>query len=112
MAGTVDLVQRSFTGMVLHDDAIWFDPLLPEEISRLEMRLHYRQHSGVIVDVTSHRLTVSSPPATDAAAPIKIGIRDSVVTVANGSTRQFDLYSPVRPSEGWSARLGDMCQTN
>jgi len=91
MAGTVDLVQRSFTGMALWDDAIWFDPMLPDEIDRLEMRLHYRHHSGLHVEVTQDRLTISSPPTVDGASPIKVGVRGEIVVLESGTTRHFDL---------------------
>jgi trehalose/maltose hydrolase-like predicted phosphorylase len=91
MAGTVDLVQRSFTGMVLLDDEILFDPLLPDEIDRLEMRLHYRQHAGLRVEVTRDRLTVSSPMAIDGVPPVRIGVRGDVVLLESGTTRTFHL---------------------
>lgn len=91
MAGTVDLVQRSFTGMVLLDDEIQFEPLLPDEIDRLEMRLHYRQHAGLRVEVTRDQLTISSPMAIDGVPPVRIGVRDEVVMLESGTTRTFDL---------------------
>ena len=91
MAGTVDLVQRSFTGMVLLDDAIWFDPLLPDEIDRLEMRLHYRQHAGLRVEVTHDQLTITSPLPVDGAPPVRVGVRDEAVMLEGGMTRTFDL---------------------
>ncbi len=91
MAGTVDLVQRSFTGMVLRDDVLSFDPLLPDEIDRLEMRVHYRQHAGLRVEVTRDRLTISSPAAIAGAPPINVGVRGEIVALESGTTRHFAL---------------------
>jgi trehalose/maltose hydrolase-like predicted phosphorylase len=91
MAGTVDLVQRAFTGMVLLDDAIAFDPLLPDEVDRLEMRLQYRQHAGLLVVVTRDQLKISSPMAINGAPPVRIGVRGEFVMLEAGTTRTFDL---------------------
>ncbi len=93
MAGTVDLAQRSFTGMVLRDDVIWFDPLLPDEISRLEMRLRHRAHLGVRVELTRDRLTISAPSTPDGAPLLKVGVRGEIVALDGGTTRHFDLAS-------------------
>ncbi len=91
MAGTVDLVQRSFTGMVLTDDVIWFDPLLPREIQRLEMNVQYRQHIGMTIELTHDQLVIRSPVTTNGAAPVRVGFRGEVVTIENGTSREFDL---------------------
>jgi trehalose/maltose hydrolase-like predicted phosphorylase len=76
---------------VLRDDVLSFDPLLPDEIDRLEMRLHYRQHAGLQVEVTRDRLTISSPAAVDALPPIKVAVRGEIVTLERGTTRHFPL---------------------
>jgi alpha,alpha-trehalase len=91
MAGTVDLVQRLFTGMVILDDVLSFDPMLPDKIDRLEMRVHYRQHAGLRVEVTHDLLTITSPPAGEAAPPIKVSVRGEIVTLESGATRHFAL---------------------
>ena len=38
MAGTVDLVQRAFTGLETRDEVLWLDPSLPEELTRLRFK--------------------------------------------------------------------------
>ncbi len=91
MAGTVDLAQRSFTGMVLGEDAILFDPQLPDEVERLEMRMHYRQHAGLLVEVTHDHLTISVPPAVDGAPPVHVGVRGDLAVLESGTTRTFEL---------------------
>src|SRR5690606_10008803 len=44
MAGTVDIIQRCYTGMEVRDAALWFNPLLPQEIKELSFRIRYRSH--------------------------------------------------------------------
>jgi trehalose/maltose hydrolase-like predicted phosphorylase len=42
MAGTVDLVQRCYSGIEMRDDVLWFDPRLPEELKQLEFTVRHR----------------------------------------------------------------------
>src|SRR5690606_32161098 len=44
MAGTVDLVQRAYTGLEIRDDVLWLNPVLPEEMPCLNLQLRYRGH--------------------------------------------------------------------
>ena len=43
MAGTVDLVQRVATGIEVTRDVLRFNPQLPPELERLDMRIRYRE---------------------------------------------------------------------
>jgi trehalose/maltose hydrolase-like predicted phosphorylase len=84
MAGTVDLVQRGFTGMETREEVLWLDPRLPEELTRLRFKLRYRRHWGLEIDLTRDRIRVSSPPAD--VYPIRVGIRGEVVELEAGAT--------------------------
>ena len=42
MAGTVDIVQRCYTGIVMKDDILWLDPMLPKALIRLSFSVRYR----------------------------------------------------------------------
>jgi trehalose/maltose hydrolase-like predicted phosphorylase len=44
MAGTVDLLQRGYSGLEPRGDVLWFNPALPEELQVLEFEVHYRGH--------------------------------------------------------------------
>src|SRR5690606_12008519 len=44
MAGTVDLVQRAYTGLEIRDDVLWLNPVLPDQMPCLNMQLRYRGH--------------------------------------------------------------------
>lgn len=59
MVGTVDLLQRGFTGLETRDDILRFDPFLPEEISQLRFRIRYRNHYGLEVSLRKGQLMVS-----------------------------------------------------
>jgi magnesium-transporting ATPase (P-type) len=59
MAGTVDLVQRCYLGIEPRQGVLWLNPRLPNELTRLRLRIRYRQaslcldatHEGVILAV-------------------------------------------------------------
>ena len=93
MAGTVDLVQRCFSGMEARGDVLWFDPALPPELPALDYGVHYRGHR-VEVSITAARLRLAVRPGAD--PPIRMGLRDRVVEVAPGGTVELDL--PGRPA--------------
>jgi alpha,alpha-trehalase len=88
MAGTVDLVQRCYTGIETRQDRLQFNPYLPNELKKVQFDIMYRQH-WVNVSITSNQLTVSTRPC--AAAPITIGFREKTAELKPGDTLKFDL---------------------
>jgi trehalose/maltose hydrolase-like predicted phosphorylase len=88
MAGTVDLVQRVSTGIEVTGDVLRFNPQLPEDIKRLDMRVRYRGHA-LDVRLTRQSLTIRGRDV--GPFPIRLGFRDEVHEFAGGSTRVFQL---------------------
>lgn len=64
MAGTVNLIERCYTGFEASGDVARFDPELPAEVRSLSLRLRYRR-CWLDVTVTPDRLRI----ATDEDAP-------------------------------------------
>ncbi|MEO5693477.1 MAG: beta-phosphoglucomutase family hydrolase [Usitatibacter sp.] len=69
MAGTVDLVQRVWTGIETKGDVLRLNPELPQDIERLDMRIRYHGQS-IDLRLTHDALTVSVHDG--AAAPISL----------------------------------------
>ncbi|HSK09072.1 MAG TPA: glycosyl hydrolase family 65 protein, partial [Vicinamibacterales bacterium] len=88
MAGTVDLVSRVSTGIEVTGDVLRFNPELPREIGRLDMRIRYRGHS---LDLQLTRDTLTIRGRDGGRVPIRIGFRNDVYEFAAGSTRVFPL---------------------
>jgi len=88
MAGTVDQIQRCYTGGELSADVMWLNPHLPEGLREVQFDVMYRQH-WVNIQVTPDLLKVSSSPS--AAAPIKVGFEDRVNTLKPGQSLEFEL---------------------
>ncbi len=88
MAGTVDLIQRVHTGLEMRDDVLWFNPLLPYELSDVELQLRYRGH-WLWVRLTNEKLMVSFYRGY--SNPVKIGFRNQVYEMVQGEMREFFL---------------------
>jgi alpha,alpha-trehalase len=72
MAGTVDLIQRGYTGLETRGGTLYFNPCLPKGLKALNLRLFYRGHS-LDVSVTQDTFQIGSRPGR--AAPIQVSIK-------------------------------------
>lgn len=88
MAGTVDLLQRGYTGIVTRGDVLWLNPCLPENLYCLSMCIRYRGHS-LDLDMRQEQLQVHARASN--ATPIKLGIKDGVFELKAGESRKFTL---------------------
>ena len=88
MAGTVDLLERGYTGMELRHDALHFNPALPSHLAALKMQIRYRGHS-LAIEVRKGELVVSSMK-TD-KGPINIGCGDALRELKPGEIAKFAL---------------------
>jgi alpha,alpha-trehalase len=89
MAGAVDLVQRAFTGLETRDEVLWLDPRIPEELSRLDLRLRYRRHWGLGIEITRDRVRVRARPAD--TYPIRVGIWGEIFELPAGAVIERTL---------------------
>ncbi|MEE8396586.1 MAG: glycosyl hydrolase family 65 protein, partial [bacterium] len=86
MAGTVDLIQRAYTGIELRDDVLWFNPRLPGEIKEMWMNIVYRGVS-LHLRLDQERLSVEADGAS--AGTIDIGFAGKVYPIKGGEKREF-----------------------
>jgi trehalose/maltose hydrolase-like predicted phosphorylase len=89
MAGTVDLVQRCYTGLETREDVLWLNPSLPEELDGLDFDVRYRGHWWINLHLTPQLLRVSF--ATSDAPPVRIGVKGLVVEIRPGTSHEFPL---------------------
>lgn len=83
MAGSVDLLQRCFTGLEIRHDRLIFCPSWPESLGALAFPMIYRGHR-LAVRVSGDGVEVSSDPGT--SPPIDIVCRDQVARLTPGGT--------------------------
>jgi beta-phosphoglucomutase family hydrolase len=91
MAGTIDLLQRCFTGLELRGEELHFHPALPDELRQLAFRLRYRRHS-LSVDITQDALTLASDPS--GAEAISIAVGDRHIVLRPGDRTSVPLARP------------------
>jgi len=106
MAGTVDLIERGYTGMELRRDALYFNPALPERLTALKISVRYRGHS-LAVEVRDGALSVTS--AMSDKGPIRVGCVDELRELHPGGVARFDLKGrpePLLPEERRRAAAG------
>ncbi|WP_241386288.1 trehalose-phosphatase [Rhodococcus sp. CH91] len=83
MAGSVDLLQRCFTGLEVRGDRLVLGPRWPVSAGPLEFRISYRGHD-LQLKVEGTEVEVSAGPGHE--APIEIMCRDRVVELRPGCT--------------------------
>ncbi len=87
-AGTLDILQRCYTGMDARGDVLWFNPLLPEELRSLRFLLRYRDQL-ITIDVGHEHLALVAEPGP--AAPVTVAVRDERYVLPAGTTVRFHL---------------------
>lgn len=92
MTGTLDLVQRGYTGLVVQQDVLGFGPALPDEVDRLDLRLFYRGHH-LEVALDHDQLRVGAPVSD--LPPVQIGCDGRRKELRGGETVTFELAQPT-----------------
>ncbi len=92
LAGTVDLMQRCYTGIEVRHEALFFNPQLPPELPEVRLRVRYRGH-WLCVSVTQERLVVRFEKGW--FSPVQIGFGDQVYAMEPGDQREFLLDQPA-----------------
>jgi alpha,alpha-trehalase len=88
MAGTVDLVQRCYTGIEAVGEELRLNPTLPRELARLELRLRYRGHS-LELDISDGKLRVRCLECGQ--APITVAHRGKKHELQGGGSLEMEL---------------------
>jgi alpha,alpha-trehalase len=90
MAGTLDIVQRSYSGLTILGDVLWIEPQLPAALNLLFFKLYFRNQS-LSFQITRDSATITSQLSK--AKPIKIGYRTQIYEVSPGDTIEIPLHA-------------------
>ncbi len=88
MAGTVDIIQRCYTGLEIRDDVLYLDPKLPNEIKKMSFHIRYRSH-WIQLTITQSQLTINF--ARGWAGPVTIQVRDTRKVFETSDTAKYSL---------------------
>jgi trehalose/maltose hydrolase-like predicted phosphorylase len=69
MAGSLDLLQRCFTGLEVREDTLWLNPFWPDHLGSLAFTVHFRQHE---VRLRLHGTSVHVTVAASDAGPMRL----------------------------------------
>jgi alpha,alpha-trehalase len=90
MAGTIDLVHRCYTGVVLRADVLHFNPQLPRALKKLRLSLRYRRQL-LDIEVSEDFLSIQSRPFP--APSITVAYRGHHRELAPGGRCRFRLLT-------------------
>jgi trehalose/maltose hydrolase-like predicted phosphorylase len=88
MAGTLDLVQRCYTGLEMRPDTLRFNPAIPGELGSVAFDVRYRGrliHLEFTTEVARAQLDLTE------GAPITVEIKDTRRTLAPGETMEVKI---------------------
>jgi alpha,alpha-trehalase len=88
MAGTVDVLQRCYTGLELRGDVLWLTPRLPKPLQRLRLFVRYR---GQSLTLELDRDSVDVRAMHCVAPSIRVAIDGKIYDVRPSETRRFSL---------------------
>ncbi|MHC6592389.1 HAD-IA family hydrolase [Arthrobacter sp. C152] len=88
MAGTIDVVQRSFAGLRFSGDTILFAPNLPTGLRAVGFEVLYRGHR-LKIHLTEGRVSIASAPGN--AGPITVRVHGSSLVLPPGQARHVAL---------------------
>lgn len=88
MVGTVDQVQRGYTGIVARGNVLWFNPCLPEELEELVFPIQYR---GCLLHIRVNQKKLAVSVRRLGEASITLGCKEETREVSGLGTFEFDL---------------------
>jgi trehalose/maltose hydrolase-like predicted phosphorylase len=88
MAGTLDILQRCYTGLDTREDMLWLNPLLPDELDSLDLDIRYRGQ-WIRLHLDHRELRLETLPG--AAGMITVAVREVLYQLTPGTTTTVPL---------------------
>jgi alpha,alpha-trehalase len=88
MAGSVDILQRCYTGLESRGQVLRLNPQFPEELRSMHLHLRYRDH-WLELDLTSDRLRIESLPR--GGDPVMVEVKGRRFQLEAGMVKEVEL---------------------
>ncbi len=88
MAGTLDLIQRCYSGLEIRDDVLWFNPQLPDDIDQINFHVRYRGH-WVKLRINHEKLKIDFDKGW--SNPVTIGVMGKTHLFETNDKKEFNL---------------------
>ena len=89
MAGSIDIVQRCYTGLETRGDVLRLNPSLPAELRKIELHLHYRRQWLHLV-IRTDKITIRA--LDSCARPIAVEVKGERFMLESGTVKEI-IYS-------------------
>lgn len=93
MAGTIDLVQRCYTGLETREDALRLDPRLPDELHQLDFEFSYRSQR-IQATITADRVELAATATTGRGVPVTARVAGRDIDLSSGERVVVELAAP------------------
>ena len=97
MSGTLDLLQRCYTGKHIRDGVLYFDPRLTGQLDGLSFSIQF-QGTPILVTFAGGRLTVAAH-REGVSPPVKVAVGDEVRELRAGDRCTFGLQPDPGPGQ-------------
>lgn len=87
MAGTIDMVQRCYTGLEIREGVLWLNPNLPPNLNSIEFRINFRGN-WFLLKFNHKCITIS---ADHTAQAMQVGIQGKLYPLKPGKAQTFEL---------------------
>ncbi len=88
MAGSVDIVQRCYTGLEIRDEILWLNPRLPREIKQIKFDIRYRSH-WIKLKMNHKKLWIDFDKGW--ASPVEINVCGKSKLFETNDSAEFDI---------------------
>ena len=88
MAGTLDLLQRCYSGLEIRDHVLWLNPQLPDDITEMSFKVRYRSH---LIRLKMNRKQIGVDCDKGWAEPVYIGIGGRRYKFESNDRKTFNI---------------------
>lgn len=90
MAGTIDLMQRCYTGLDARDDVLWINPSLPDDLNNIHIHIRFRSY-WISINIMKTKLILELDRSP--AKPIHIGFAGEIYEMNSEDKKEFKLVT-------------------
>jgi trehalose/maltose hydrolase-like predicted phosphorylase len=88
MAGTMDLIQRCYSGLDIRNNVLWLEPALPGDVKEMRFHVRYRGH-WIYLIINHEKMRIEFDKGW--ANPVDIGFGDKIYHLKKNDVKEFKL---------------------
>jgi alpha,alpha-trehalase len=93
MAGTMDIIQRCYTGLEARDDILYLNPTLPQELQKIKLKLRYRGQ-WLNIKIYTDRVIIKAQISN--AQAITMDVKGQRFRLCSGDIKEIDYSNKKR----------------